>query len=206
MTIVVGVPDAPSFSDFNGLRAAVIDFLDARGQERVDEFIGYAEDYIRSALDAVEREEVLTFTSHPFDVTGVRRIAALAVDGGGSLRQVTLADALDNYAGAGSPRAFSLFGQTVTLHPSPSENVTCRVYCVRELERLSVENQSNWLLDKNPSLYLYAALVHGDAYLRDPSWLDTFWQYVNATIANLNREAQDRRWSGNLQPNLGCVP
>lgn len=206
MTIVIGVTDTPTFTNYSGLQEAIIDFLDARGQDRVAEFIGFAEDYLRIALDTVDREASVTGTASPFPVPNAKRILAVAADGCAPLRQITLDDALTNFNYTGTPTRFTYFAGNVSVYPTPGEPRTFRAYYIEQLPRLSDASQTNWLIDRCPSLYLYAALVHAEGYLRDPSWIDRFWAYVTALVDGLNDEAQKKRWTGALMPELGSVP
>lgn len=207
MAIVIGGVDTPTFTNYGGLQAALVDFLDARGEERIAEFIGYAEDYLRIALDTVDREAITTAATSPFTVSDVKRMIAVSVDGrSGTLKQVTLSDALANYNVSGEPEVFTYFADTITAYPTPSAGTTFRVFYIEQLPRLSDSSQTNWLIDRCPSLYLYAALVHAEAYLRDPSWIDRFWQYVGMLVEGLKEEAEKKRWTGTLKPQLGCAP
>lgn len=58
--------------------------------------------------------------------------------------------------------------------PLPQEEVTATIIYEPDLVALSDDNPSNWLLRKHPNVYLYAALKHSAAYLRDdervPYW------------------------------------
>lgn len=206
MTIIVDVSGVPTFDTYSGLQDAIVDFLDARGQDRVVEFIGYAEDYLRLVLDVTDRETTITANTSPFSLSNVKRIVGISAGDIGSLKQVTLSDLQDNYSGSGCPRVFSLFGDTVTIGPTPSETQTYTAYYIEELRRLSEATPTNWLIRKNPSLYLYAALCHAEVYLRDSGWISRFWDFVNTNVALMNDEAQSKRWSGPLMPKLGCVP
>lgn len=206
MAIVLGGTDTPTFTNYSGLQAALVDFLDARGAERIPEFIGYAEDYLRLALDTVDREAITTSTVSPFQIADVKRIIAVTVDNRPPLKQVTLTDAQANYSGNGCPTAFTYFADTITVYPTPGTATTYRVFYIEQLRRLSDASQTNWLMDRCPSLYLYASLAHAEAYLRDPTWIDRFWQYIGTLVGMLTDEAQGKRWTGSMQPQLGCVP
>lgn len=205
MTIIVDVSDVPTFTSYTGLKEALIDFLDGRGQNRVAEFIGYAEDYLRLTLDVTDRETSFTATTSPIDLVNVKRVVTVSADTIGGLRQVSLTDLQDNYSGAGCPQVYAIFGEQILIGPSAS-GYTYRINYLEELPRLSEAQQSNWLLQRNPSLYLYAALCHAEVYLRDSGWISRFWDFVNTNIALLNEEANEKRWAGPLKPTLGCVP
>lgn len=205
MTIVLDVSDVPTFTSYDGLKDALVDFLDGRGQDRVAEFIGYAEDYLRLTLDVTDREVSTTATTSPFTLSNVKRIVSISVDNVGGLRQVSPTDIADNYSFSGVPSVYSMFGGTVTIGPTGT-GYTYRINYLEEMPRLSEAQQSNWLLQRNPSLYLYAALCHAEVYLRDSGWLSRFWDFVNTNIALLNDEANDKRYAGPLKPMLGNVP
>lgn len=202
MTLAIDVSNTPTFTTYPGLQSAIIRFLDGRGEDAVDEFIGYAEDYLRLRLDTVDREAVTTLTAAaaiPLP-SGCKRVDGVYVTDVGFLRQVSLADLQDNYVSSsgGYPQVYAMYAGQLYIKPSPTSAVSLNY--IEELTRLSDAEPTNWLIDRCPSLYLYAALIHAEAYLRDPSWVQQFKAYVEELIAELNREANEKRWSGSMMP------
>lgn len=206
MTIVLGTSDVQTFTNYDGLKAALVDFLDGRGQDRIAEFIAYAEDYLRANLDVTDNEAIMTGAGPSFLVPNARRIVAVTPVNGCPLRRVSLDELHSNYQQGSQPKVYAQWADSVIIGPAPDDDARFRVHYVEDFRRLSSDNQGNWLILKNPALYLYASLVHAEACLRDPSWIDRFWEYVNATISGMNRQAQQKRNAGVLRPNLGIVP
>lgn len=206
MAIVLGVNASVNFENYSGLKASLIDFLDARGQERVAEFIGYAEDYLRLHLDATDQEATISGAGAAFAVPNCERIAFVTPVDGRPLRRVAMDVLQSEYATGTVPLAYAEWGETVIIGPTPAGDQKFRVHYVETLRTLSETNQTNWLIKRHPSIYLYAALIHAEAYLRDPSWIDRFWEYVNSSVVAINKRAIKKRSSGVLRPNLGIVP
>jgi hypothetical protein len=63
------------------------------------------------------------------------------------------------------PQYYAIMGDALVTRPAYTEIGTLAYYS--KLPALSSSNTSNWLLDRFPQIYRFAALVEGAKYLRD---------------------------------------
>lgn len=75
------------------------------------------------------------------------------------------------------------------------------------LEPLVVETTSNWLLQKEPGLYLYAALIEASPYLQDDA-RTLVWAEQYKSILSAMKIADDNARYGNapVMRRRGCMP
>lgn len=66
---------------------------------------------------------------------------------------------------AGLSNSFTVVGNSLTLYPSNSSNVTLVYY--QKIPELVNDADTNWVLDGHPNLYLHATLYHAALYRRD---------------------------------------
>lgn len=59
---------------------------------------------------------------------------------------------------------------------------------------LSADRPSNWLLAKHPDLYLYAALLEAEPFLRRDARIATWRAMLEAAMADLTALDRDARW------------
>lgn len=71
------------------------------------------------------------------------------------------------YSTNGTPLFFSTVGTQFQHVPAPDTSYTGELLYYSKIPALSDENTTNWLLDRNPDIYLYAALVQTAPYLRE---------------------------------------
>ena len=79
----------------------------------------------------------------------------------------------------GQPRVYTVVGNNVLFGPTPDAVYTVSLDYYQRWGALSV-TPTNWLLTNHPSVYLFAALAEGAAYLMDDArqalWLQRFAQ------------------------------
>ena len=78
----------------------------------------------------------------------------------------------------GTPGRFCIVGDTIELAPVPNVDVEVEINYYQKIPKLSDTQDTNWLLDKHPSLYLYGSLMQAAPYLKNderiPIWLAAF--------------------------------
>jgi hypothetical protein len=67
----------------------------------------------------------------------------------------------------GNPRFFAIIGRFIEVAPVPSAGVSLDLMHYEEIPPLSGGNPTNWVLQYNPDLYLYTALLHAAPFLQD---------------------------------------
>jgi hypothetical protein len=86
---------------------------------------------------------------------------------------------------AGLSNYFSIIGDQVNVFPSSGQDVNILYYA--KIPALSVSNTSNWLLEKQSSLYLHAGLMHLGLYTRDNDLVLRSQAIVATAIDGLNQ-------------------
>ena len=79
------------------------------------------------------------------------------------------------YAANSSGRAayFSILGTTIKTFPASDTNLTVRYY--KKIDALpDATDETNWVLDDYPGLYLYGALIEGSAFMMDDARMATW--------------------------------
>ena len=78
----------------------------------------------------------------------------------------------------GTPEFYGLDGvNKIRLYPMPNAVVPVEIVYIPEIEALSATNQTNWLLEKMPSVYLYGALVAAKEYMQDANYVQVVEMY-----------------------------
>lgn len=99
----------------------------------------------------------------------------------------------------GKPQNYSLIGNELVLSPSPDNAYTVYLTYQRRLVGLSAINTTNWLLEKHPDLYLYAALTHAEFRGWNDERLPMLSQSVDGIIAEINEVGVKRRLGGGMR-------
>ncbi|EJO57290.1 hypothetical protein BURMUCF2_A1476 [Burkholderia multivorans CF2] len=70
---------------------------------------------------------------------------------------------------------YTIIGTNILLQTYIDGSSALTMYYYQELQGLSDANESNWLLEDNPNLYLYATLLEATPYLIDDERIE-IWQ------------------------------
>lgn len=68
----------------------------------------------------------------------------------------------------GQPEVFAIDGSVFRFVPVPSSDYAYTLRYYQTIPALSDSNTSNWLLEVAPDVYLFAALVESERFLRNP--------------------------------------
>lgn len=79
---------------------------------------------------------------------------------------------------------FTIIGSSLTMYPVSSNDIELTYY--QKIPDLSVSVTSNWLLAKQPNLYLHAGLLQLALFVRDDALLARSTAIVAAAIDGLN--------------------
>ena len=97
----------------------------------------------------------------------------------------------------GLPQQFTIINGSFQFGPAPDGTYTVEIDYYKELTPLAADDDTNWLLDRHPMLYLYGALAMagddaGDA--RGAQWAQLLAQHMESA-----KRADTRgRWSGSV--------
>src|SRR5690606_14399080 len=88
---------------------------------------------------------------------------------------------------------YTMADQTLILYPTPSVAREYSLYYVPAIADLSDTNTSNWLLDRSPDVYLFAACVEAAGYMQDLQLMEFFLaRYNSARDALFSASARQR--------------
>jgi hypothetical protein len=80
----------------------------------------------------------------------------------------------ERYSTANEPRYYAIIGQQIQLLPIPDQQYTLEMQYFAKLPSLSTSNETNWLLNDHPNLYLYGSLKHAEPYLKNDERIATW--------------------------------
>lgn len=129
------------------------------------------------------------FISLPSDFQTMRRLRITSATGKPNIKYATPAQ-LDSMREkddtAGTPQFFTIFGTEIELYPTPNEAFTLELIYRKNIAALSVANQSNWLLQLAPDLYLYGALLEAAPYLHEDERIPVWANAVAGGVQQIN--------------------
>jgi hypothetical protein len=149
----------------------------------IPDFITLLEDRLNRILREPEMEEVVTLSTTsatldlPTDWRQVRNVY-LDTDPRAQLAPVSLATLRTEYADqtTGKPEVYAVSGDNLILGPAPDDTYDLILTYYQEIPALSASNETNWLITKHPSIYLYGALVMAEAFIWDDERLERLWK------------------------------
>lgn len=117
-----------------------------------------------------------------------------------ALDLISQADMLDRKAAAanigGTPQFYALTGGQFEFYPVPDDTYDAELVYYAELDALSDENTSNWLLADAPDVYLYGTLAHSAPFLGEDARLAVWTSLYEMALAGLNRASDNARFGG----------
>lgn len=95
----------------------------------------------------------------------------------------------------GTPCHYAHIAGELELYPTPAVEVSIVLLYLQKIPNLA-SNDTNWLLNDYPDVYLYATLIQAAHYLRDAERLATWTQLYQASIMGLNTQSKRATSSG----------
>ena len=92
----------------------------------------------------------------------------------------------------GKPRFYTISGNLFVFAPTPDQTYEARLRYRARPSGLSATVSSNWILERHPDAYIYAALAESAPYLRDDDRLPMWEARRDRAIAEIN-DAEPRR-------------
>jgi hypothetical protein len=100
---------------------------------------------------------------------------------------------------AGPPRVVAFVDQSAALFaPQPDQEYELRFSYWSTVPRLSSGSPTNWLIERDPDIYLYAALVESAPYLRDDERIALWEASLQARIEEFHQNRTRGEFSGRL--------
>lgn len=191
--------------NYTELQDAIADWLNRVGSpelaERAPDFIKMAEARFNRKLRVRQNEKRATaildagFITLPSDWLEAKAIR-LVVDGKPVRLELGTSEQLDqarrdaSTVGTTKPYLYRFIGNQIEVAPYVSGEATMELEYYYKVPDLAT-NDTNWLLQDWPDLYLYGALQHSAPYLRDDQRLQT-WAGIYNTLWTELAEADDK--------------
>lgn len=204
MAIALPIPGSPDqITTYDGLVSAIQNYLkDTTLESHAPRFIALAEARFNRVLVNPDFEETVTIAadasvSLPPDY---REIRSVYIDGNIPLTYVS-PDFLRNVLADspnGTPIYYTVIGGELSLAPAPADTYTITLSYTRVLTALSSDNQTNWLSERHPDLYLYGSIIHAEYYGWNDERIPMLKEGVDEMLAEINGEGNRRRAGGRL--------
>jgi hypothetical protein len=190
-----------SLADYSGLKLSVQAWLGDRTDlaTLVDDCILLTESRLNKRLRTRDMETSTTLTptsgvcTIPTDYLEFRSVEALT----NPVRILELIDqgfADDNYGDGttGTPAFFTINGTSLTIYPPSDDDIRLKYY--RTVVPLTVSNTTNWLLTREPRIYLNGCLAEASRYLMSDraGYYDGLFEQA---VQELMAEDKSGRWS-----------
>lgn len=168
------VADFLNRSDLTSVIPTFIDFAEAEFNRnlRVRQMVTRAEAVIDTRFSAVpadfiEAKDLVIVTGNP--VTPLQFVTQQEM---AQLRNTTI-------TAAGKPKYFSVVGGQFEVAPTPDAEYSLEMSYFGQIDALTDDTDTNWLLREYPDIYLYTSLMHSAPYLKDDERI-TVWAQLAA--------------------------
>ena len=97
---------------------------------------------------------------------------------------------------AGKPLFYTHNSGQIEVYPTPDGDYTLDLQYYAKVPALNDTDNTNWILNKYPDIYLYGSLIHASVYLRDPQRTQDFASLYAAAVVMANNESEKATMSG----------
>lgn len=181
--------------------------------EAIPDFIALAEDYMYAneiePLRLRSMETISTaltagqYLALPDNFEYMRSVRLVTNDGGGELRYQA-PEAMFKNPATGRPSFFTIVGNEIQFGRVPDSDYTIEVQYYRKAEPLTKDNQTNEVMTKHPSLYLFGALAQLFALTVDLQQENKYTAKFLAALKGANKSAKKARYGAAPTMNLDC--
>lgn len=189
-----------AFSTYAELQASIADWLNRTDlTSQIKDFIAMVEVQANARLSVAEMEASTSLTldanseaSLPADFLKPRQVTA-ASNPRRPLEAASMEflDAKYGFRSAGVPKYYAIIGSNIRVLPKTTDTITLDYY--QKIPALSDGNTSNWLLAKNPILYMYGAQMHASVFLKDAQGAQAFGSLYETEYLNLEKSDSKAR-------------
>jgi len=96
---------------------------------------------------------------------------------------------------SGTPRYYAITDGSIEVFPTPDQDYTLEMVYVSQIDALSSDNTSNWVLQYHPDAYLYGVLVHSAPFLGEDARMGTWSALFQNAIDAINGESDKAKTS-----------
>lgn len=206
MAIILPVQIAPDdINTYDGLIAAIADTLkDSTLSSQAPRFVYLAEAMFNRKLANPEMEgkaqsAAAEIIALPFDFNSIKTIS-VDTSPVSVLKYMEPGLFKEHWANnqSGQPYNYTIEANQLVLAPAPLDTLTVTMTYFRNLVHLSATNQTNWLIESHPDLYLYASLMHAEFYGWNDERLPLIKSGVDEMIDEIQAIGRQRRSGGLL--------
>jgi len=175
-----------SITNYTELQASLANWLHRSDLiALIPDFITLAETRMNGTLVSRNMEVRVTLTctpavrsvAFPSDMMDMKRLAVIDSDPVGVLQYKSPDQLMEDNAyitAVGRPACFTVVGSTVELSPTPDKAYPLELIYMQRIPALSNTNPTNWVLNQNPNIYLFGALMSSAGFTQDeemhPLW------------------------------------
>jgi len=91
---------------------------------------------------------------------------------------------------------FTMEGNSIVACPVPQSAINVELLYYQQIPALGTGQPSNWLLGKDPFIYLYGALTHAETYLQNDDRAARWAAEAGRRVEMRNRASEKARHSG----------
>ena len=179
--------------------------------DEIPDFITLAEARLKRDSRLIEIATLDFVAAEDYALPGVyKALKELYHDGASNFGRIYLVSAAElserkrRHGDTGVPRWVAVMetsaGRTLRFAPEPSGTYTLRMIYEVELEPLSDEDTTNWLLQAAPDLYLWASLSAAEGYLQEDDRITLWKQEYDQAANEYKKDKLNRQYSGPLTP------
>jgi hypothetical protein len=192
-----------AITTYSELKSAIADFLNRDDLTSViPTFITLVEDQINRDLRHWEQQKRVTTTldeRYEYIPNDWIETVSMTLDTGRPLRLASrydMAAMREKDDVAGEPAYYTHDSGQFEFYPTPDDSYTLTVTYTARIYPLSDTDDTNWLLSKYPAIYLYGAMVHASAYLKDSESIAMHSAMYQQAIDAAQREGSKAQVSG----------
>jgi hypothetical protein len=206
MPIVVGSGGsgtaAAGLSNYAELVASIGAWLDRDDlNDMAPDFIRLVEEELNRVLRLPEMEDVATLTINaetealPSDFRQARALY-LNTDPKAELEQVSLGTLRTKYGQniTGQPEVWAISGGDIVFGPAPDTEYTGYLTYYADIPALTSDDDTNWLLDKHPGIYLFGCLLMAEFYGWNDERLPLIRAKYDNDIGQLQKQGTGKQW------------
>lgn len=108
-----------------------------------------------------------------------------------------------NIANGSDKLSYTIIADQIQIHPVADDQLLEIVYRKR-VQNLSLTNQTNWLSNQSPDVYIFGLLVEISSFSKDADAAALWDGRMSASLSELQSDDDSSRWSGpSLEMELG---
>lgn len=167
----------------------------------IPDFVALLEARLNRKLRILNQERSATWTvpvggfSMP---ANYRKLRSLRLSGTGkqTLTEMSPQQADQRFSGSPNPPlAYYQSNRTLFLAPTNGDTDVDAIYLAR-VEPLTVDNDSNWVLEEHPDCYLTGVLLEAAIYIRDQDAIGFLVERLESIIAEMQMAARADQYGG----------